>query len=169
MKTAIIFLVIFALGITAISAQEKSKKQLKEEKKIEKQKQVEQMVNSKSFVFNAKTAMPTGYKTVNISTDSYRVKFLPEFIDSYLPYFGTAYSGVGYGGDTGLKFSGKPEEYTVTAGKKNYQVNAVVKGERDTFKIAVSVTFSGSASLTITSNNRSTITYSGDISEVKEP
>lgn len=153
---------ILALIISNGFAQEKSKKELKEEKKLEKQKQVEDMVNAKTFEFVARMAMPTGYKSINLTSTTNFVKFQPELIDSYMPFYGRAYSGVGYGTDDGLKFAGKPEEFTVTKGKKNYQVSAIVKGERDTFRLTLSVGFEGSTSLTITSNNRSAISYSGE-------
>jgi hypothetical protein len=158
-----ILVIICVLLASSVCAQEKSKKQIKEEQKLEKQKQVEEMMANK-FVFIARTALPQGYKTVNLSTSEYTVMFQPELIISYLPFYGKAYSGIGYGGDNGLKFEGKPDEYTVTKSKKNYQVKAVVKGENDTFSLSLSVSFGGSASLTVNSNNRSTISFNGDIS-----
>ena len=163
---AVILTFIIATGF----AQEKSKKQIKEEKKIEKQKQVDSLVNAKTFDFEARTALPTGYKSVNLTNNANYVKFRPDFIESYMPFYGQAYSGVGYGNDDGLKFTGKPEEFTITKGKKNYQVNATVKGEKDTFRLSLSVSFEGSTSLTIISNNRSAISYSGEIKapEIKE-
>jgi hypothetical protein len=164
MKGQIILLTVcLALIITTSFAQKKSRKELKEGKKTEKQLQVEALINAKAFDFIARTAMPTGYKTVNLSTTTNYVKFQPELIDSYMPFYGRAYSGVGYGGDEGLKFTGKPEKFTIIKGKKNYQVSAIVKGEKDTFNLSLSVSFEGSASLTITSNNRSAISYSGEI------
>jgi len=74
-----------------------------------------------------------------------------------------AFSGVGYVTDEGLKFTEKAEEFTIIKGKKNYQVRATVKGAKDTFRLSLSVGFEGSTSLTITSNNRSAISYSGEI------
>jgi hypothetical protein len=170
MKTKISFLVaLFALILIAGFAQETNKKPTKEEQKAEKQKQIEAMVNAKEFVFVGRTALPTGYKSVNLTTNTNYVKFYPDTIDSYMPYYGRAYSNVGYGGDTGLKFTGKADEYTVTKGKKNYQVNAVVKTNKDSFRISLSVSFEGSATLTINSNNRSPISYNGDISALAKP
>jgi hypothetical protein len=166
MKTKTFILMIFVLLMATIGfAQEKTKKQLKEERKIEKQKEIESMINARQFVFVANTALPQGYKSVNLSSNDNYVKFHPERIESYMPFYGKGYSGIGYGGsETGLKFDGKPEEYKVAKGKKNYQVTAVVKGENDTFKLSLSVGFEGSALLNISSNNRSSISYNGDIS-----
>jgi hypothetical protein len=159
-----VLIVLLMFFTVAGFAQEKSKKQVKEEQKLERQKETEVMVNAQSFVFNAKTALPQGYKTVQLNTREYNVNFLPDFIVSYMPFYGRAYSSIGYGNDNGLKFEGKPGEFTVTKGKKNFQVKAVVKGENDVYTLSLSVSFEGSASITITSNNRSPISYSGDIS-----
>ncbi len=159
----IISTVCLALVISPGFAQEKNIKGIKEGKKIEKQQQVEALINARAFDFIARTALPTAYKSVNLSTTTNYVKFQPDLIDSFMPFYGRAYSGVGYGGDEGLKFTGKPEKYTFIKGKKNYQVNATVKGENDTFTLSLSVGLEGSASLTITSNNRSVISYSGEI------
>ncbi len=162
--------IILAFIVIAGFAQEKSKKQIKEEKKIEKQKQIDSLVNAKTFDFVGRRAMPTGYKSVDLTTNTNFVKYQPDLIDSYMPFYGRAYSGVGYGSDEGLKFTGKPEDFTVTKGKKNYDVSATVKGESDTFRLSLSVSFEGSATLTITSNKRSAISYSGEIRapEIKE-
>jgi hypothetical protein len=161
--------IILALYFSAGFAQEKTKKQTKAERKVEKQKQVEAMMDARTFVFTARTAIPQGYKTVNLNTNMYNVSFAPENIISYLPYYGRAYSGIGYGNDSGLKFEGKPEEFTITKGKKNFTAKAVVKGERDLFTLMLTVSFEGSASLSVSSNNRSTISYNGVISEPEKP
>ena len=170
MKTRFsVTLLILTLVISNGFSQEKTKKELKEEKKIEKQKQIETMVNDTDFVFVARTALPTGMRSVNLATNPNYVKFKPDLIDSYMPYFGRAYSSVGYGNDTGLKFTGKPEEFKITKTKKAFQINTVVSSPSDKFSLSLSVGFEGSSSLTITSNNRSTISYQGEISAPEKP
>ena len=159
-----VLLVLFLLIGTSLLAQEKSKKQLREERAIEKQQQTEAMINAKEFVFIGRTAIPTGFKTMDLTTNTNYVKFHPDLIESYMPFFGKAYSGIGYGGDNGLKFEGKPEEYTFEKGKKDYQINAKVKGTNDLYKLSLSVSFEGSATLSIISNSRSPISYNGEIS-----
>jgi hypothetical protein len=170
MKTKVLFaLVLSALITTPGFSQEKTKKELKEERKIEKQKQTEALVNSKEFLFTARTAMPQGGRSINLATNPGSVKFHPELIRSDMPYFGKVTGSVPYGGGGGMKFEGKPEGYTVTAKKNGYQVNAVVKGENDTYRLSLSVSPEGSSSLSVTSNNRSVITYSGEISAPEKP
>lgn len=158
-----ILVVMFSLIMSSVFAQEKTKKQIKEEAKLEKQKQVENLVNAKAFDFIGKTIIPSGYKPINLTNTSNFMKFRPDVIESYLPFYGNANIGAGYGGDEAMKFTGKPENFTITKGKKNYRCSAIVKGERDTYRISLTVRFGGTASLTIISNNRSIISYSGDI------
>jgi len=170
MKTRIsLFLVLLAFLATAAFSQEKTRKQLKEEQKLEKQKQVEAMVNAKDFVFVARMANPTGMKSVNLATNPNYLMFKPEMIESEMPYFGKAYNSVGYGGDAGLKFKGKPEEFTVTKGKKNFDIKVIVKETSDKYTLYLSVSFEGSTTLSVNSNNRSNISYSGEISAPEKP
>lgn len=81
-----------------------------------------------------------------------------------MPFFGRAYSAVGYGNDTGLTFKEKPEKFEIEKGRKTFQVNVVVKGGNDIFRLFLTVGFEGSASLSISSDNRSMISYQGVIS-----
>ena len=161
-KFPVLFLLLSLIINTGFS-QGKTRKELKEERKIENQNQTEALVNSKDFVFIANTALPSGFRSVNITGDSYYVKFQPDLIESVMPFFGKGYSGVAIGDDTGLRFSGKPEEFTVLKNKKNYQIKVAVKGTRDIYRLFLSLGFEGSGSLTITSNNRNTISYQGEI------
>jgi len=156
-------MVLMFLILTSAFSQEKSKKEIKEEEKLQKQMQIETLVNSKEFVFVARYAIPSGGRQVNLTSNPNYVKFHPELLDGYMPYFGKAYSGIGYGGDSGIKFKDKPETFTVEKKKKNFQIDAEVKGENDTYRLSLSVTFEGSTSLSIISNNRSFISYQGEI------
>jgi hypothetical protein len=170
MKTKISLLVVLFIFITVTTySQEKTKKQLKEEQKLEKQKQVETLLNSKDFVFKARMANPSGMRSVNLATNPNYVKFTADMIESEMPYYGKAYASAGYGGETGLKFKGKPELFEVTKGKKNYEIKVTVKGENDRYKLYLSVGNEGSAALSVSSNNRSNISYTGDIFAPENP
>jgi hypothetical protein len=158
-----ILMILMSLTLISAYSQEKSKKELKEEEKLKKQMQIETLVNSKVFVFVARFANPTGGRQVDLTTNPNYVKYNPELLDGSMPFFGRAYSGMGYGGDGGIKFKNKPEIFTVEKGKKNFQIDAEVKGENDTYRLSLTVSFEGNASLSITSNNRGTISYQGGI------
>ncbi len=130
-------------------------------------KQTELLVDSREFIFHARMAMPSGSGAIDLTSHHSFVRFSPEMIESDMPFFGRAYSGAGYG-DTGLHFEGKPDEFTIKKQKNNYQITARVKGETDFFRIHLSVTLKGYANLSISSNNRETMSFSGEIREDEE-
>ncbi len=158
-----LMLTLMVFSNTAAIAQEKTKKQLKEEAKLERQKQIALLVDSKEFVFSPRSVTPQGGRNINLTDVSYAMEFHPDLIKSYLPFFGRAFSGVGYGGDNGMEFEGKPTVYTVEKTKKSYLIKVEVRGERDSYIIMLSVYFEGNAYLVINSNNRSSISYDGNI------
>ena len=164
MKTKISFvLLLMSLILTSAYSQEKSKKELKEEESLKKQMQIEALVNSKDFVFIAKYALPMGTKQVDLRSNPNYVRFSSDLMDGYMPFFGTATSGIGLSGDNTIKFKDKPETFNVEKKKKNFQIDTKVKGERDIYRVSISISFEGTASMSIISNNRSTISSQGEI------
>lgn len=155
---------VFLLLISTIpvAAQTADRKAEKERKRVEKEKETAALVESKNFGFRASRAIPTGYKSVDLTTNPNYVKFTNDKIVSEMPFYGRAYS-VPYGGDSGLKFEGKPEVFTVEKKKKNYEIEVKVKDKNDYFTINLTVSFEGSSSMIISSNNRSSISYNGEV------
>jgi hypothetical protein len=170
MKTKIAILVLFlSLIVTASYAQEKSKKQLRAERKIEKEKQIASLIDSKEFIFIGRTAIGQGFRSIDLTTNSNYVEFKPDKIKSEMPFFGRAYSSVAYSSkDGGLNFEGIPKEFTIEKGKKDYQIITAVKGDTDVYTLFLSVSFEGSSTLTISSNNRSSISYNGEIKAIEK-
>jgi len=167
-KGVISFIALYFIVISPGFSQEKSRKELKEEKKIEKQKEVEALISSKVFTFVATNAYPQGARSVNLSTNPNFVNFSPDLMKGSMPFFGRAYSGGAYGGDGGIEFDASPEEFSIESKKDNYIVSVVVKGKNDTYRLNMTVTSSGSASLSVNSNNRSTISYQGSVGETNK-
>lgn len=170
MKThRIVILLLLCCSFFMGFAQEKTKKQLRTEKRLEKQREVEKMIDAKEFQFVAQNSNSQTFRFVDLTTNPNFIKFKPDFIKSEMPFFGRGYSGLAYGGsDTGLKFEGVPEKFTVKKGKKGYQIDVSVKGQQDFFNMTLSVSFEGSATLSVISNNRSPISYFGEIMPIKE-
>jgi len=156
-------LTLYFLLVVPLFSQEKSKKELKKEKQIEMQKAVENLVESKVFTFIARTANPQGARSVNLASNPNYVNFNPDLTEGKMPFFGRAYSGVSYSGNVGIEFSAKPDQYEVEKSKNKWMVKVVVKGGSDTYRITLDISSSGLASMTIISNNRSTISYNGEL------
>lgn len=161
-SVSLLAIILLVLQLAAFS-QEKSRKELKAERKLEQQKLTDSLMNLRKFVFTARTALPQGFSAIDLTTNPNFVKFFPDSIVGDMPFFGTGYAGIGYSGDGGLKFSGKPTEYSIARNKKNFKVKAIVKSGHDTFQLFLTVSFEGSASLSINSLNRSPISYNGKI------
>jgi len=169
MKKHVVLLLLFTFIPGALFSQEKNSKKSKEELKLEQQKHTEELVNSKTFVFTGTIAYPQSGRSVNLTTTANFIKFSPDLIESDMPFYGRAYSGAGYGGsDGGLTFKGAPGLFTVEKTKKGFQINAEVKGDNDTYRISLSLGTEGNGSLSIYSNNRSSMSYSGNISRIEE-
>jgi hypothetical protein len=163
--STIILIFVLSLGF----AQENPRKAQREKNRIEKQHQIDSLINSREFVFVAIRALPEGGGSVDLTTNPNFIKFQPEKIESDLPFFGRAYS-IDYGGG-GIKFTGKPAEFKIEAGKKGkgYEINTTVSVTRDTYKLNLFVNTDGSATLIINSNQRSSISYNGNIEKFEVP
>lgn len=164
-----VFLFVFIPIATTLFAQEKTKKQVKEEQRQELKAHIETVLNSKTFNFSPGTAAAQGFRPVGISSEHNYVKFRPDFIESKLPFYGQTYGSIAFGGDEGLSFSGVPNDYTVIKNKKNFRINSVVNCEVNVYKLILTVRFNGKATLSVSSNNRSPVTFEGWIAEEETP
>ncbi len=165
----IILLIVFAV-ITA-NAQEttkKSKKELKAEKLSLQKETVKKLIESKSFVFDARTAFSATMGNV-IITYPYNVKVNEDSIYSFLPYYGRAYN-VEYGStESPMVFNLPIEELTIAKKtKKGYEVNLKVKKGMDYIDFYFDISETGLTTLTVNSSNREAITYFGDLTAKKE-
>ncbi len=164
-KLSILSVLVSFLFLSNGMAQELTKKELKQNARLEKQKQTQLLINSKEFVFVTNIAIPQGGRIINL-TDDYTIEFRSDSIKSELPFFGRGFSGIGYGGDNGLRFKGKAENYQVEKTKKATIIKAGVRGQQDYFVLMISIYDGGSAHLSVSSNNRSTIAFNGEIKSV---
>jgi len=165
MKPQIILCILLMLMcINPCYNQETSKKEKRLKAKIEKVHYIDSLMNSKTFVFMADRALPQGWKSVDLTTNYNFLKFDPELSESYMPFFGRAYSA-DYGGDGGIKFKVKPSEYKISESKngKGYDVTATVSDTKDIYKLTLFVSPEGSATLNVNSNRLSSISYQGEI------
>ena len=146
---------VFALLIisTTVFSQEKDGKVLKE------------LVETKHFVFTAKTVLPLGGAMRQL-TSEYDVKLSGDSLISYLPYFGRAYGPINPGDDGGIKFTSTKFDYKTKARKKGgWDIMITPKDNRDVRQLNFTISASGYASLQVSSNNRQSISYNGYISK----
>lgn len=161
-----ILLVLVCFLNTPAFAQEKTKKELKAEKELQRQKEIEALVDSRKFDFEAQKLNPQGGRMIILDYNMYFLKFNPEKTTCDLPFFGRAFNA-NYGRDGGIKFEGVPENIKVEKKKKSYILSAIVKGKDDVYNLMFSIFYNGSATLSVTSNNKAFISYDGLITAPK--
>ncbi|PBI90850.1 hypothetical protein BSF41_15550 [Flavobacterium sp. ACN2] len=162
MKTKLyVFLFLIAFNFS-VSAQEKTKKELKQERELKKLNEIKALIDSQNFVFEAQKAMPQGGRLLQLDYNTYFLKFKADSATCDLPFFGRGYN-VGYNGDGGIKFEGKPENIKVENKKNNTILKATVRGTSDVYDLTFSIFYNGNTTLSVSSNNRGPISYDGVI------
>jgi hypothetical protein len=136
---------------------------LQAQKKEDKKAQISNMVESRDYVFKAQTALPTSGRTRQLNSD-FDLRISKDTIISYLPYFGRAFTAPVNPSEGPLNFTSTDFDYTITNKKKGgWDIVIMPKDRQDPRQMALSVFENGSASLTVTSNNRQPIAFNGFI------
>ena len=159
MRNILILLCLFTGMLTAQGANSSNKKQMK----LEKEKEIRELIESGNFRFLANSANPMSGRSINL-TSNYDLKIYNDTIETWLPFFGRAYS-VDYGGDGGIKF--KEQAVTIdkkfNSRKKIYEYSIVVKTSQDKYTINLSTGLNGYGNLYVRSQNRQPISFYGTI------
>ena len=158
MKTPFLLAVAFCLCTVAFAQNSKAEKKAKQEA------QIKQAIDSQNYVFKAQMAMPVGGRSRQLTSD-YDLKITKDAVVSYLPYFGRAYSATPGSTDNGLDFTSKDFEYSISPNKKDDGWDIVIKPKdsKQAREILLTAFKSGTASLTVTSNDKQNISFSGYI------
>lgn len=121
------------------------------------------LVESKSFVFVAQSATPATGHTRQL-TSNYDLQISKDTITSNLPYFGRAYTAPINPEDAGISFTSTDFEYYQTPGKKGGWVVLIkFKNQTQAREMNLTIFDNGRADLLVSSNNRQSISFSGDI------
>lgn len=158
MKTFYVILVTVIFSFTIVGAQTLTKK----EKREQREKVMKELIDSNRFVISVDKATPSKGKMRILSSD-YTFEMHGDSVNSYLPFFGRAYS-VDYGStDGGIKFDELYQDYTKKEKKGRYEISFKVRTTKDTYDVNLSIGFSGYASIGIRSNNKSYISFGGQV------
>lgn len=168
MKNLLIIALLFTIfSVNAQETEKKSKKEIKAEKKAKQMEEVKAIVESKNFVFDARNANPMKGRTVNLTSD-YDVKVTNDSIFSYLPYYGVAYSASYGGTDSPMIFDVPFETCTQEKVKNGYMVKVEAKNKNDRLTFTFHISETGTTTLSVSSINRQSITYNGEIIKEKK-
>jgi hypothetical protein len=121
------------------------------------------LLQTRRFVFIPQSVNPTGGRTRQVTPDFF-LRVSPDTVQSYLPYFGRAYTAPINSGRGGMDFTLTGFEYIVTPGNKNrQQITIRPQSGADIRELVLQVNPNGYATLIALSNNRQQISYNGYI------
>jgi len=121
------------------------------------------LVESKNFVFVPQSVTPLTGRTRQL-TSYYDLMISKDTITSNLPYFGRAYTAPINPEDAGISFTSTDFEYYATPGKKGGWVIVIkFKNQTQAREMNLTIFDNGRADLVVSSNNRQSISFSGDI------
>ncbi len=120
------------------------------------------IISARTFVFQAQTVLPMSGRTRQVAGDGYEVIVSKDTVNSYLPYFGRAYSAPIDPSRSGIDFTSTNFEYTETPRKDGgWEITIKPRDVREIQQMFLSVSENGYGSLQVTSNNRQPISYNG--------
>ncbi|MGO4292555.1 DUF4251 domain-containing protein [Chitinophaga sp. RAB17] len=139
----------------------------KAQKKAEKAAQIKSLIDSQNYVFVAQNAFPMNGRMRSITPD-YNVTVSTDSIVSYLPFFGRAYTADYGSTKSPLDFKTKSFDYSAKPGKKDgWSITVKPKDNKSVQSMNLTVSSEGYASLQVTSNDRSPMSFNGYITERK--
>lgn len=137
--------------------------------KEQKQQELKQLLDSKKFVFTAESATPMGGGNIRLTSSYYQVRFLVDSLNSFLPYFGTAFRSEFGRTESPLNFTSSDFTYDAKIDKNGGRIITIkINSPQDPDLITLSVTPGGYGTLSVNSVNRQPISFYGFITEPKE-
>ena len=169
MKKLSVLLLLISFTIQPTFGQ--SKKEIKAEKKEQEYIDTKELINSGQYEFTGEWATSNKGRRINLISNPTFMKFDNTNADGFFPFFGTGFSGSGYASGSGaIEFKNEVEDYVVTFNdkKQTASIKFKVKGANDNYDISFRVFAGGNTSITINSNNRSVMNYSGNITVLEK-
>jgi hypothetical protein len=129
--------------------------------------QLNKLLEDQSFTFTARQVNPQGGRPRFLTETYYTLIINNNKVVADLPYFGRATQAT-LGGDGGIKFTSEKYKYEKSASKKGWNITIRPEDNSDIQVCNLSVMENGTASLTVSSNRRETISYDGTVSPIPE-
>ena len=177
MRRLYIIMSILTVALTVLPSdarneQRKTRKEIRKEQRME---EVHSLLTSGRYEIVVSKAFPMSGRMINL-TSKYSLQVRQDTLVSNLPYFGRAYS-IPYGGGDGLNFEvvNSEEEQNLiyrsvirtssidkdSSRTSRISIRAVT--DEDVFEFNITVYAEGSANISVTSNQRQPISYSGEV------
>jgi hypothetical protein len=128
--------------------------------------QLNKMLEDQSFTFVAQKVNPPSGRSRFLTETYYTLSVNNHKVIADLPYFGRATQPT-FGSEGGIRFTSEKYKYEKAPNKKGWRVTIRPEDNTDVQVCYLSVLENGSASLSVSSNSRQTISYDGTITAVK--
>jgi len=161
-KWGILALCVLMAAGGVLHAQEKMSKR---ERRHEKTEKIQRMVNAQEYKFVARHALPMSGRSINL-TSEYNMSVAGDSVIAFLPFFGRAYVAPINPAEGGIKFQSADFVYRLQNAKKGgWTALITVKEAQQRYDIALHITATGSANLSVFDNARQSISFTGHIEE----
>ncbi len=124
------------------------------------------MIDAKNFMFVAQYVNPLSARRRDVS-GTYDVTVNKDTVVSSLPYFGRGYTASISPSDADFDFTSTKFAYTITSARKGWNVSIKPMDQTYLQELYFTIFDNGTASLNVTSINRSSVSYDGYIAERK--
>jgi hypothetical protein len=121
---------------------------------------IRKMIDSQRFVFIPRYVNPLGGRRREL-TSGFELSVSKDSLISYLPFLGRGYIAPISPSDVDFDFTSTNFTYAVTPGKRGWNISIKPKDQQYLQEIYFRIFDNGTASLNITSINRSSISYDG--------
>jgi hypothetical protein len=150
-------------------SQEMSKKELRKVKESEEFNATLALINTKNFEFSANQALPMEGPAIDLTTNPNYLIIKGDSVYCAMPFFGRAYN-INYNESGGFHFSGTLENFKIDENSKKSTVNLSFKCKdtSDDYRFHMSINGGKSASLSILSDKRASISYWGELDSIKD-
>ena len=120
-------------------------------------------ISDRHFTIDVNTANPVAFPTV-ILQSPFSLTLNGDTLVSYLPYFGTSYFAVPYGGGNPLNFTSTISNYETTLLKRGeHLIRFTARNGEEIFNFSINIFDNGRASIFVLSRNRSDISFNGEM------
>jgi hypothetical protein len=163
-KRIFILIPVMVLCMTLMSPAlaSRTEKNTKSTEKALKKAALQDMVENRTFIFQASDMYPRGAGGVRLGYDC-DVQISNDVITSYLPFIGKAYVR-NYGNTTGFDFTEQVKSYSFNLKKKGIEVNVETETDNGLLNFNFFITETGASTLTVSGIQRQSISYYGIIS-----
>lgn len=132
--------------------------------------ELKDLVDSRNFRIENDWANPMGGNRINLIGNPNYIIFKGDSVDVYLPYFGVRHSGAGYNGEGGIKYTGLYDELKINEkpNKGRIELEFSARNKTEMLDIYIKLYPGNKSTTNINTSQRATISYDGDISEVRK-